>query len=743
MEHRNVLKILHPGLQNLIREKREKGWEKGLSEIQVKAIPIIFERQDCIIEAPTAGGKTEAVLFPTLTLAAQNKKNSVQVLYLAPLRALLNNIELRAKEYAQACNLHAFKWHGDVEQKEKINELRNPSQLLLTTPESLEAILLRKAGWKEFFKGLEVVIVDEAHNFAFGDRGGHILSLLERLECALKISFQRIALTATIGNPEDMLKWLAGSNKQPGKRIHVTTKKQKKRDYLVQFFDKNADNKDRPEESAHYREFIIFYNLLPKKKSIVFGRSRTRTESIAAAIRKMNESSGTKNPVRVRTHHSSVSKYYREEAENLIKVASETDKGLQAIISTSTLELGIDIGELDQVIQYSGLSSPGAFLQRVGRTGRREGKEQFFRGFCTSREELVLLTAVVSLGLKDISESIRLTKRAYHLLAHQLICLSLQNYGIQKMDAWNILSKAYCFSNVSLNKFKELVQSMIQKQYLRDVDGELVVGEAGEKAFLGSNWRRLFAVFDSAPMYDVMEGKKQVGTLDSAFVESLSVPFLFVLGGIEWEAEKVITKTRQVIVKRTKIGNAPRWIVFRGCDVPIETAKEVGKILFKRDFPDFLDDEAKDGIIAARNHYYGIGWQSGKWIITTSDSGKMEIWTFAGDRINRTLALFITHEGIGEAVSNYKNVEVQSDIHNRNKLSLGISDLLTNLKQIRSSQFEALEKELSQSLRRVVFSKFAKCLPDNLWLEAMAERVLDIEGLKKELNNAILEFSDN
>jgi ATP-dependent Lhr-like helicase len=733
----NAFKSLHKGLQNLIHEKK---W-KGLLEIQIKAIPVILERHDCIIEAPTAGGKTEAVLFPTLTLAAKNKKNSVQVLYLAPLRALLNNIELRAKEYAQACGLHAFKWHGDVEQKEKINELRNPSQLLITTPESLEAILLRKAGWTEFFKGLEVVIVDEAHNFAFGDRGGHILSLLERLECALKISFQRIALTATIGNPEDMLKWLAGSNKQPGKRIYLTTKKQKKRDYLVQFFDKNMDNKDRPEESAHYREFIAFYNLLPEKKSIVFAVSRTKTESIAAAIRKMNESSGTKNPIRVRTHHSSVSKYYREEAETLIKVASET--GLQAIISTSTLELGIDIGELDQVIQYSGLSSPGTFLQRVGRTGRREDKKQFFRGFCTSREELVLLTAVVSLGLKGISESIRLTKRAYHLLAHQLICLSLQNNGIQIMEAWNILSKVYCFSNISLNKFKELVRSMIQKQYIRDVDGELVVGELGEKSFLGSNWRRLFAVFDSAPMYDVMEGKKQVGTLDSAFVESLSIPFLFVLGGIEWEAERVITKTRQVIVRRTKIGNAPRWTVFRGCDVPIETAKEAGRILFERDFPGFLDDEAKDGIIATRNHYFGIGWQSGKWIITTSDSGKMEIWTFSGDRINRTLALFITHEGIGKAVSNYKNVEVQSNIHDQNKLASRISNLLKNLKQIKSSQFEALEKELSQSLRPVVFSKFAKCLPDNLWSEAMAERVLDIEGLKKELKNAIFKFSDN
>ncbi|MCK4830897.1 DEAD/DEAH box helicase, partial [bacterium] len=190
--------VIHPELQKLIVEKR---W-KELSPIQKAAIPIILNGTDCIIEAPTAGGKTEAVLFPVLTRASSNKKKSVQILYLAPLRALLNDIELRAEAYAKACGLHCFKWHGDVSQEEKIDELRNPSQLLLTTPESLEAILLRKAGWQLFFSDLEVIIIDEAHNFASGDRGSHLISLLERLEKSIKRLPQRIAVTATIGNPE-------------------------------------------------------------------------------------------------------------------------------------------------------------------------------------------------------------------------------------------------------------------------------------------------------------------------------------------------------------------------------------------------------------------------------------------------------------------------------------------------------------------------------------------------------------
>ncbi|MCK4764916.1 MAG: DEAD/DEAH box helicase [Candidatus Aminicenantes bacterium] len=737
MSSSDVFRTLHPGLQGLVAEK---GWKDGLSEVQLKAIPVILAGHDCIIEAPTAGGKTEAVFFPTLTRASQDKKKSVQVLYLAPLRALLNNIEIRAEKYAEVCGLDSFKWHGDVGQREKIDEFRRPSQLLLTTPESLEAILLRKSGWVNFFSGLEVVIIDEAHNFAFGDRGGHLVSLLERLEKALQVPFQRIALTATIGNPEEMLKWLAGLSREPGKRVHVSTKKQKEKDYLIHFFDRRLDEhyKGQYEKQSLFRKIDAIYKILPNKKTIVFNASRSGTEAIATAVGKMNQSGSIRNPVRVRTHHSSVSKYYREEAEKLIRAAEET--GLQAIISTSTLELGIDIGELDQVIQVGGLTSSSAFLQRVGRTGRREGKKQFFRGICIANNDLLLLTAVVSLGKKGISEAIRFSRKAYHLLAHQLICLSLQHNGIRLLDAWDILSHAYCFSDIQLNKFEELAAEMIKKKFLREVDCELVVGEEGEKSFLGSNWRNLFAVFDGAPMYDVVEGKKHVGTLDSAFVESLTIPFLFVLGGMEWKAEKVNPKTKQVIAKKTKIGEAPRWDVFQGADVPIETAKEAGRILFANDYPDFLDNEARDGIEAVRNKYFNINWHYGKWVINVSESGNCEIYTFAGDAINRTLALLIRQEGISKVTSSYKRVEIKSSINDAEQTTRNIFDLLTYVKSMGPVELERLGKKLTQELRLIAFSRFSKCLPKNLFSEALGERSLDIDGLRRELKNNKLEI---
>jgi ATP-dependent Lhr-like helicase len=727
----SVSQAIHSELQKLIAEK---GW-KDLSPIQKAAIPIILNGNDCIVEAPTAGGKTEAVLFPVLTRIAHQKKSSVQILYLAPLRALLNDIELRAETYAKTCGLHCFKWHGDVSQKDKIDEIQNPSQLLLTTPESLEAIMLRKAGWHRFFADLEVIIIDEAHNFASGDRGSHLISLLARLEKSIRRNPQRIAVTATIGNPEQMLRWLAGTDRKTGKRIHVNSTTEKKKDFKILFFDERNDVDNQPENSASYRQFTSLYQLLPLKKSIVFGGSRTKTESLAGTINQMNKMKGSKNPVKVLTHHSSVSKYYREEAENLIKLRVSIESGLEAIISTSTLELGIDVGELNQVVQIGALSSSSAFLQRVGRTGRRPDMPQFFRGLCTSEDDLILLAAVVSLGQKGISEAINFPTKAFHLLAHQLICLSLQNNGIHPNSAWEILSKAHCFSNISVEQFNQLIEFMLERKYFRNVDGLLIVGEEGEKNFLRSNWRRLFAVFDSGPMYDVWDGKKHVGTLDSAFVEALETPFLFVLGGIEWKAYKVKTESREVFAKKAKAGEAPKWVAFSGFDVPYETAKKAGRILFGKELPDYLNPEAQKAIISARNKLKRIHWSEDKWVILTSNYGNAEIWTFAGDRINRTLAKLLTHSGIGIATSSYKSISIKKAEKDQSKLNEIVLAFLNNIKAINRSSIHDLEYELSEEVRLAIFSKFVKCLPENLWYKTLAERIFDFDGLLTELKS--------
>ena len=748
MKQSDVIELIHPGLQKLIQDKC---WTDGLKDIQLEAIPVILSGMDCIIEAPTAGGKTEAVLFPTLTRAAQKKANSIQILYLAPLRALLNDIQNRAKEYSEACGLHSFKWHGDVSQQEKINTFQNPSQVLLTTPESLEAILLRKAGWQKFFSDLQTIIIDEAHNFAGVDRGSHLVSLLERLESKINHQPQRIAVTATIGNPLEMLKWLAGTRREIGKRIFVESS-EKEKDFKINFFydEKTTNDQDL---QASYKRLLSLYDLLAKydfqnkrnKKSIVFGGSRTNCESIASAINQLNLNKKRSIPVKVRTHHSSVSKHYREEAENRIKIKNDLESGLDGIISTSTLELGIDIGELDHVIQLDSLSSSSSFLQRVGRTGRRPGRPQYFRGMLLKEDDLVLLSAVVSLGLKSISENLKFPRKAIHILAHQLICLSLQNNGISPDLAWKILSGAYCFSEINEVQFYDLVFFMISNDFFRDVDGELVVGEETEKYFLGSNWQKLFAVFDTGPLYEVYNEKKHVGNLDSAFVESLDIPFLFVLGGLEWEAYKIKTDTHQVFARKTEAGNAPRWVTFHVFDVPYEVAKEAGMILFSDVVPNYLDNNAKSCFNSAQLQIKNLNWSEGIWIAVVEDF-EIEIWTFAGDKINRTLARLISSFELGKSSSNYKYVTIKS-FKSSEKLNWeDIFRFISFLQKTDLNKSNNFMIKLKENMKLVYFSKFAKCLSDQLLAESLSERSFDFQGFISEIQNNIIKvikISDN
>lgn len=739
MESEIINEKIHPNLKKLVIEN---GW-KEFSEIQIKSFPIIYNGEDCIIEAPTSGGKTEAVLFPTLSRAAKNKKEGINILYVAPLKALLNNIDKRAQKYAETCGLHAFKWHGDVAYNKKVNEFNCPSELLLTTPESLEAILLRKSNWNEVFKNLECIIIDETHNFASGDRGIHLLSVLERLEYQLENLPQRIAVTATIGNPDDMLTWLAGKKRNKGKRIYATAKLNKEKDFKVHFYDSDKDI------NADTKLLKEMYDFLPNRKSLIFINSRSGSEIIAGKIKTLNSEIGGRNAVEVRTHHSSVSKFFREQAEFLIAIKNES--GLQAIINTSTLELGIDIGELDQVVQINSLSCSSSLLQRVGRTGRRENKPQILKAFVNQRTDFIILIAVINLTLRGISEKIYFYKKAFHILSHQLICLSLQMHGISSDLAWQILSNVYSFSNISREEFDEMISYMVKIQIMRFVDSELVISELGEKKFLGANWRNLFAVFNSAPLYEVTNGKNQVGTLDANFVEGQKTPFLFMLGGMEWIANEVKYKTRQVVAKKTGSGKAPKWKTASGTEIPFETAQEIGRILFNSESPIFLDLLGLETLKSLRDEIKNVCWKSGQIIISKNSEEDYDIYTFAGCKINRTLAIMLNIYGIGITSSDHISVNIKSNIVdfeinqpiNIDNLGENIEKFFEQVNDLSSQEISELQNKFEENLKEVPFSKFSQCLSSSLNKKTLSEKVFDLDAVLGLVNNSFIRVINN
>ncbi len=719
-----MLEKLHPRLKQMMVDK---GW-KDFTDIQKASFEVIYNGQNCIIEAPTSGGKTEAVLFPLLSKIAVEKKSGVRVLYIAPLKALLNDIELRADAYTKKCNLNAFKWHGDVSQGEKMNQMIFPAEVLLTTPESLEAILLRKANWKDVFNNLQAIVIDEAHSFALSERGSHLVCLLERLENEIDSAPQRIGVTATIGNPDELLKWLMGSKALQGQKIAVRSSRKKDKDFKVHYFE--TDN----EEITEFRLNHTLYDLLLNKKSIVFRNSRSHTEDTAKFINERNHILNVSVPLKVRTHHSSVSKYYREAAEQLIKMKSESS--LNAIISTSTLELGIDIGELDQVIQIGGLSSSSSFLQRVGRTGRRENRPQYFRGLCQEDNDLLLLAACINLGLDSISENILFPHKAYHILAHQVICLILQKNGTTADQIWKILSRAYCFSGISENKFKELIQFMTKEEFLRLVDNEiLVTANRTEDLFLRANWSRLFAIFETGPMYNVVDGKKVIGTLDCSFVRMQNqTPFLFVLGGIEWKAIKVNHETQQVSVQKNLTGIIPKWKVFSNNDIPFEIAQETGKILMSNKQFAFLDQPATIVINKMRETYENLEWQENVWVLDMEDTNKVLIYTFAGDKINRTIAALFDYLKEYKTTFDFMRVEIGPHSATQSSILHAILSFLERCKVEFSER--SIEDMIKDDIKNVKFSKFSVCLPENLSKEALIDKGLDIGGFIKGIKKA-------
>jgi ATP-dependent Lhr-like helicase len=712
------LSRFHPRLQDYVKDK----WRGGLTEIQEKAFDPIYSGKSCIIEAPTSGGKTEAVLFPLLTRIRPNKSTGFKILYIAPLKALLNDLSIRVRYYAEMCYLEAFKWHGDVSQADKVQQMLFPSDILLTTPESIEAILLRKANWKVAFKDLETIIIDEAHYFALGERGSHLCSLLERIESGIDRPVQRIAVTATIGNPDGLLNWLMG-NRSGGISIRAKSNDKKERDFKIYHFQ---------DEKSEFQNFL--YRLLKDKKSIVFAMSRSSTEEIAAVINEKNVRSKTNLPVKVKTHHSSVSKRLREDAESAIKQNTETS--LNAIISTSTLELGIDIGELDQVIQIGGLESSSSFLQRVGRTGRRPHRPQYFRGLCIQQEELLLLTGCVSLGLKHISEHILLPKKSFHILAHQIICLCLQEWGTTADLIWRILSKASCFSGIHRSEFDQLIKFMVQSEFLTYTGKNiLITGNKTEEKFLGMNWKRLFAIFDTGLMYNVVNGKKIIGTLDSDFARGQNLPFIFVLGGQEWNTIKLDHERQQVLVQKNETGIAPKWKAFCNHDIPFEVAQETGQLLMNDLTVEFLDMQGQGMLKALRNEHHDLNWQSDKWILEGSETAIFCLWTFSGDKINRAISLLLSQETNREIKYDYMKVVLKID----DKIPLSADNMQELILSFKSKGRQELETQAENNLNVKWFSKFSECLPSSLAKKTLLEKSVDVPGLIRELNRVNIE----
>jgi ATP-dependent helicase Lhr and Lhr-like helicase len=368
------------------------GWS-ALRPVQEESSHALLDGRNAVVLAPTAGGKTEASMFPALSIALDEQLDGLSILYIAPIKALLNNQAERLGGYTQMVGLDRFVWHGDVTAAHKKRFVRQPCALLMTTPESLEVMLISTTvPCARLFAGLRMVVIDEVHALAGTDRGAHLISVLERVIAHSRFDVQRVGLSATVGNPEAIGAWLQGSSARP--RVVIDPPRPPARRQLLACL--------RPDPGAVGRDAAT---LARGAKSLVFCESRAMAEAVAGQVGQAS--------VQVFVHHSAVSREERARAEAMFHGGEEA-----CIVCTSTLELGIDVGDLDRVVQVDAPDSVSSFLQRMGRTGRRAGQVANTTFLCEDLDAVIQAAALVELARAGWVEDAPVLTRCWSVFIH-------------------------------------------------------------------------------------------------------------------------------------------------------------------------------------------------------------------------------------------------------------------------------------------------------------------------------------
>ena len=678
------------------------GWS-ALRPVQELSSHALLDGKNAVILAPTAGGKTEASMFPMLAQLMEHEPDGVGLLYIAPIKALLNNQAERLGLYTEMVGLRRFLWHGDVKASQKRSFIKEPATLLMTTPESLEVMLLSaKVPHTKLFKDLRGVVIDEVHALAGSDRGTHLLSVLERIARYTHNDIQRVGLSATVGNPDYILQWLQGTSKRSGCVVDPP---------------KQPSGKD---ISVHLRETLGAIateasQTAAGKKSLFFCESRSLAEEIAERL----SSRGTD----VFVHHSSVSLEERNAAEARFYEGSNA-----SIVCTSTLELGIDVGDLDLVFQANAPSSVSSFLQRLGRTGRRSDQRANTTFFCESNESALQAIAIVELARRGWVEPVTINTRAWPVMVHQLLALTLQFGAISSEKCWQQLSVVSDFSSIARPEFEHLIEHMLKENFLFESGGLLSMGDRAEKVFGRKNFMELYAVFSSPVLYAVQtKAGYIVGSLEQAFVDKLVEEISsFLLGGKAWVVQHVNHSDRTVRVQSAPRGKKPSWGGFIPQLLSYEICQQVANVLTDSQSIPYIDQQTQTAIDAARDD---IGQQLRK----ARDNNRQYIdyeadraiwWTFAGGQINHTLKYGLQYGHDWKITADNFRLKIEGDSVGPNTLNLSIKDLKTQ----HFWDSPSTQNFILYELPDYRLSKFQQALPEQSSLEMVKSYLLDISS---------------
>jgi ATP-dependent Lhr-like helicase len=687
---------LHPAVAHHI--VNSLGW-RSLRPLQAEAIAPILAGEHALAMAPTAGGKTEAAIFPVLSRMLSDDWRGITVLYVCPLRALLNNLHIRLEGYGRLVGRTVGLWHGDTSQPERERLLADPPDILLTTPESIESMLVsRRVDHRRWFANVRTVIIDEAHAFAGDDRGWHLLAVLERVSRLAGREIQRIALSATVGNPDELLEWLTITSTGPARVINPPVEGLKVPEVTLDYVG-SLDN-----------AALVISRLHRGEKRLVFVDSRARAEKLGAAL--------LAHDVQTYVSHGSLGQDERRRAEAAFAEARDC-----VIVATSTLELGIDVGDLDRVIQIDAPPSVAAFLQRLGRTGRRAETSRNALLLATSDQHLLRSAAILLRWSEGYVEPIVPPELPLHLAAQQVLALALQEKGIGATTWPEWLGRPFLFGPDVEALLPELTQHLQREGFLDEQGGILGIGPEAEATFGHRHFMELLAVFTSPPVLSVRHGRNEIGLVpDEALLArppgaQAGGPSVLTLAGRSWHVLHVDWPRRIVHVEPTDAPGVARWL---GGGQPLSShvARGVRAVLTGTDPTGVtLSSRALERLAQARAE---SSWtKPTATTVVTDPSGKTMWWTFGGWRANLSLAAIASEAGARSSVTYIDDLAVAIDP------AVDVERLRQAVREARSSATELAPWVVSEAVDGL---KFSECLPRHRAEQLVSGRLTDAAG---------------
>ena len=708
------------------------GWSE-LREIQMEAARVIFDT-DCnlLLSSSTASGKTEAAFFPIITdvLESPDYYDSVAVLYIAPLKSLINDQFYRLDELLDMSGVTVTHWHGDVGVSHKSRLLKKPEGILQITPESLESMVMNRANdIPRIFGALKYVVIDEIHSMIGADRGNQVICLLSRISRLIGYSPRRVGLSATVGDVRVAADWLgAGSGRQT---LAPIPPKQalKWRLGLEHFYIQNPNElqsqnpdvstADSSKKGSYARldpGFEFLYDTLYGKKALVFSNSREETEYVTATLRQIARARGDRDVFYI--HHGNLSASLREDAEATMKDETVTRA---VTCATVTLELGIDIGRLDRVAQIGSPTTVSGFLQRLGRSGRRGTPPEMVMVY---REETPLPNAPLpqiipwellrGIGIVELYSSERfieppnIKKLPLSLAFHQTLSTVVASGELTpKALAERVLSLPP-LASISKEIYRELLVSMINHEYLELTETKgLIIGLKGERII---NSFKFYAVFKDSEDYTVRQDSEEIGTITTP----PPVGDRFALAGRVWEVKEVDMPRKLIFVKLVEGKMEVSW-PGEGGEIHTKLLLAMRDVLFNGKDYGFLGDNARERLENARRVALNAGMDRNMLIFLGGQSYVLFPWL--GTRSFRTLRRFLQKNAATLGIS-----DIQSEgccyITFKAKGDAG-KELLFNIRNILDT--EGLDtRQLLFGGECPVFDKYDEYIPAELLREAYA-----------------------